>query len=387
MPIPNIPPVLPMPIANSGDVNDIPVTTPTGTGQLSFQAGFPFITQVPLLAGGIAPSRPDFNAVMKLLSQHAFFQQSGGVYPWMGADGDFAGLNYLTGWHVLGSNGHEYIAKLPSGPDVPDSGGGFVGPKDPATDDGTYWLDMMDDNDLSDYGTYTAWAVITTSSTWTAPVTGWYRVTLIGGGGAGGGASGGINRGGFGGGDTSGFGQTANGGGGGGGQCYGGSYKSLGGGAGGGYGKVTTFFIKLTANTSYPLVIGAGGVASTVDNTTPTGIGAGKNSGSAAGNGGPRSAGTAGQGGENGSIGDSDQGYNTGGTGGNGGSNGTGYGGGGGGAGCSYPQSGGSNWAGLGGQGFDGATNGQDGNTNPAAATLGGNGGNGAIIIEYQGAI
>lgn len=138
MPIPNFPPVLPMPIANSGDVNDIPVTTPTGTGQLSFQAGFPFITQVPLLAGGIAPSRPDMNAALRLLSQHAFFAQSGGVYPWQGADGDFAGLNYLAGWHVMGADGNEYTAKLPNGPDVPATGGGFVGPKDP-TIEPDYW--------------------------------------------------------------------------------------------------------------------------------------------------------------------------------------------------------------------------------------------------------
>lgn len=127
-----------MPIAETGDISDIPVTTPTGTGQLSFQSGFPFVTQVPLLAGGIAPSRMDFNAVMNLLSQHAFFAQSGGVYPWMGADGDFPGLNYLTGWHAMGSDGQEYVALLPSGPDVPASGGGLVGPKDPTTE-ATYW--------------------------------------------------------------------------------------------------------------------------------------------------------------------------------------------------------------------------------------------------------
>lgn len=137
MPIPNSPPVLPMPIAHSGDASDIPVSTPTGTGQLSFQAGFPFITQVPLLAGGIAPSRTDFNAVMKLLSQHTFFAQSGGVYPWIGADGDFGGLNYLQGCRIFGADGRTYQAAKPSGPDIFDENGP-VGPKNPVTE-GAYW--------------------------------------------------------------------------------------------------------------------------------------------------------------------------------------------------------------------------------------------------------
>lgn len=131
MPIPNIPPALPMPIANSGDVNDIPVTTPTGTGQLSFQAGFPFITQVPLLAGGIAPSRPDFNAALKLLSQHTFFQQSGGFYTWQSA------LNYNPGNFVIDAQGTLWQALQPSGPDT------SVGPK-PITDT-AYWRLALDD--------------------------------------------------------------------------------------------------------------------------------------------------------------------------------------------------------------------------------------------------
>ena len=142
--IPNIPPVLPMPIAIFGDANVIPISTPQGSGQLSFEAGFPFITQVPLLAGGIAPARADFNAVMRMLSIHAFFAQSGGVYPWVGADADFPGLNYLRGNHVLGDDGHEYIARLPSGPGVPAAGGGFVGPINPVMDSGTYWWNMTE---------------------------------------------------------------------------------------------------------------------------------------------------------------------------------------------------------------------------------------------------
>jgi hypothetical protein len=99
---------------------------------------------VPLLAGGIAPARADFNAVMRMLSIHTVFGQSGGVYPWVGASADFPGLNYLRGWHVLGDDGDEYIARLPNGPGVPAAGGGFVGPINPVLDNGKYWWNMTE---------------------------------------------------------------------------------------------------------------------------------------------------------------------------------------------------------------------------------------------------
>jgi hypothetical protein len=79
-----------------------------------------------------------------MLSIHAFFAQSGGVYPWVGASADFPGLNYLRGWHVLGDDGDEYIARLPSGPGVPAAGGGFVGPINPVLDNGKYWWNMTE---------------------------------------------------------------------------------------------------------------------------------------------------------------------------------------------------------------------------------------------------
>lgn len=138
MAIPLVPPVIPQPIAENGDVRTIPNTTPTGSNQLSFNSGFPSITSNPLSAGGVPPQREDFNAAYKLLSQHTFFQQSGGVYHWVGADSDFPGLNYMTGWRVLGSDNTLYVSIAPNGPDVPASGGGFVGPKDP-TISPDYW--------------------------------------------------------------------------------------------------------------------------------------------------------------------------------------------------------------------------------------------------------
>ena len=128
MPIPFSPAFLQNVLGYAADVSTIPATTPSGTGAFSYQSGFPQITSTPLTAGGIAPSREDFNAAFQLLSQHVFFQQSGSLYTWNSA------LDYLTGAHILGSDGQEYIAQKSSGPDVPD-----VGAKNPVSDDGTYW--------------------------------------------------------------------------------------------------------------------------------------------------------------------------------------------------------------------------------------------------------
>lgn len=66
-------------LVNSGDANTIPQSTPVGTGEASFDAGFPQITQVPIGAGGIAPDRKDFNGLFKILGDWIFFNQNGGV--------------------------------------------------------------------------------------------------------------------------------------------------------------------------------------------------------------------------------------------------------------------------------------------------------------------
>jgi hypothetical protein len=72
------------------------------------------------------------NALFNLLGQHAFFQQSGCVYPWQ------ATLNYITGSHVKGSDDVEYIALQPSGPDVSGTGA-----KDPAQQaNRAYWVSL-----------------------------------------------------------------------------------------------------------------------------------------------------------------------------------------------------------------------------------------------------
>ena len=129
MPIPSSPDLLANVLGYAADINSIPATTPSGSGAFSYQAGFPAITGFPLTAGGIAPSRQDFNGVFNLIGQHLFFLQSGSLYPWS------ASLDYLVGAHVLGSDGKEYIALKSSGPDVPSAPA-----VNPVGDDSGTWL-------------------------------------------------------------------------------------------------------------------------------------------------------------------------------------------------------------------------------------------------------
>lgn len=129
MPIPSSPDLLANVLGYAADINSIPATTPSGSGAFSYQAGFPAITGFPLTAGGIAPSRQDFNGVFNLIGQHLFFLQSGSLYPWS------ASLDYLVGAHVLGSDGKEYIAQKSSGPDVPSAPA-----VNPVGDDSGTWL-------------------------------------------------------------------------------------------------------------------------------------------------------------------------------------------------------------------------------------------------------
>ena len=88
-------------LVNSGDANVIPQSTPVGTGEASFDDGFPQITQIPVGAGGIAPDRKDFNGLFKILGDWIFFNQNGGV-PSYNADYD-----YVAGRVVL-YNGNLY---------------------------------------------------------------------------------------------------------------------------------------------------------------------------------------------------------------------------------------------------------------------------------------
>lgn len=138
MPIPSTPSIMPNVLGYAADTVQIPETTPTGQGIPSFRDLFPFITQVDPDAGGVMVERSWMNALFNLLGQHAFFQQSGCVYPWQDT------LNYITGSHVKGSDDVEYIALQPSGPDVSGTGA-----KDPAQQaNRAYWVSLASFGDF-----------------------------------------------------------------------------------------------------------------------------------------------------------------------------------------------------------------------------------------------
>lgn len=130
MPTLSQPELLPGPFAYNGDKNDIPDAS-ASLGAASYQQGFPPITQLPVNAGGIPPQRNDFNGILNALSQHTFWQQSGGMYAWS------ATLDYAVPSMVVGSDKELYFALQPSGP------GTAAGAKNPTSAAGkAYWQNI-----------------------------------------------------------------------------------------------------------------------------------------------------------------------------------------------------------------------------------------------------
>lgn len=85
------PTLLKTPIAQDGAKNTIPETTGSTTGLLSQQYGWQEINALPLTAGGIAPSRLDFNGVFNLLSNILFYTQKGWQWEFDETQNYFAG--------------------------------------------------------------------------------------------------------------------------------------------------------------------------------------------------------------------------------------------------------------------------------------------------------
>lgn len=85
------PTLLKTPIASGGDKNTIPETTGSTTGLLSQEKGWQQINSLPINAGGIAPSRLDFNGVFNLLSNILFYAQKGWQWEFDETQSYFAG--------------------------------------------------------------------------------------------------------------------------------------------------------------------------------------------------------------------------------------------------------------------------------------------------------
>ena len=113
--IPQTPDIMPSPLCNEGDTRNIPEDTPLGTNQLSYKLGFPPITSIDVKAGGIAPSRVDINAALKLLSIHTYFLQSGNKYKYSNL------LDYEIGSTVIGSDNALYYCIQANGATEPNT--------------------------------------------------------------------------------------------------------------------------------------------------------------------------------------------------------------------------------------------------------------------------
>ena len=208
------PTLLTMPLAQNGQKNVIPATQATaGDGLFSQSTGFPAETSLPLGAGGVAPSREDFNGMANLLGGVAFMAQKGFTFNYD------ATQDYYTGCVVIDPNDglrYECIADMAAGTIAPSA--------DTAN---TYWTIFKSGLDREQIPAFNHRDIITTSGTYTAPVAGWYKITIKGGGAGG----------------------------------TGGTYSNIGqyGGIGGGEGGTTIAFEYMTAGQTASVVIGAGG--------------------------------------------------------------------------------------------------------------------------------
>lgn len=129
--IPQQPQTILTPFCYAGDTRNIPATTPAGTNQFSYEAGFPPLTSTPLQSGGVPPERQDFNAAFKLLSEFIYYLQSGNQFVWCNL------LDYDKGGTILGSDGALYLCIQANGATSPNT------VQDPTTSTG-YWVKVID---------------------------------------------------------------------------------------------------------------------------------------------------------------------------------------------------------------------------------------------------
>lgn len=135
-------------LVNSGDANTIPQNTPAGTGEASFEDGFPQITQVPIGAGGIAPDRKDFNGLFKLLGDWLFYIQNGGIPTYNNS------YDYVKGRIVLHTDNKPYFCIQANGASDPK-----------APSDSAYWSRIPSLSDFDEIGFNTGDIKIQTTST------------------------------------------------------------------------------------------------------------------------------------------------------------------------------------------------------------------------------
>ena len=199
------------------DKNTIPDTDAGTAGVFSQQYGWQAINSLPLSAGGKAVQRQDFNGVFNLLGGIAFYAQKGYTFEWDITQDYYAGCVVTDPLDGNKYNAKNDVAKGGSNPSL----------------DSTNWELFGDTTGMLTREITPAFNtrdVITTSGTYTAPVTGWYKITAKGGGGGG----------------------------------SGGYYNSLGyQGGGGGEGGTTFAYVSMTAGDTATVIVGAGGTGGT----------------------------------------------------------------------------------------------------------------------------
>lgn len=129
MAIPSEPQIISGPLgyeAQSGEVSQIPETTPEGDGIPSVKTLFPEITALNPAAGGKMIERSWVNGLFNLIGQHLFWHQTGKPYVWKNT------LDYPKGAKVTASDGETYVALIDNGPNVAG------GAKNPTTTTGVW---------------------------------------------------------------------------------------------------------------------------------------------------------------------------------------------------------------------------------------------------------
>lgn len=92
-----VPSKIPLPFATSGTKNTIPETTSgiLAPGNASFDVGFPPVTMLPVVSGGIPPYGADFNGILFDLASIARWANAGGFYKY---DATFSGDANVGGY-------------------------------------------------------------------------------------------------------------------------------------------------------------------------------------------------------------------------------------------------------------------------------------------------
>jgi len=125
MQLSQIPTLVPLPFAASGNKNVIPQASQIGItpGAASLVDGFPPLTFTPLAAGGIPPAGADFNGILNLLSANTQWQNAGGFSQYNAAFSTAVGGYPKTALLAKASGSGYWLSLADNNATDPDTGG------------------------------------------------------------------------------------------------------------------------------------------------------------------------------------------------------------------------------------------------------------------------